>query len=135
MEQRQVKAMLAGQLRLLCERSERESGEVLAHMSEAMAALADVYLVTREGTGHKEARYMIRDDQLTIQVALRIYKQISTDRLNEAPNKRKEYFRQQIKEIERAEKAIKDFERCRQEIVRARAADNSIEDIVDEMLT
>ena len=44
MEQRQVKAMLAGQLRLLCERSERESGEVLAHMSEAMAALADVYL-------------------------------------------------------------------------------------------
>mgnify|MGYP001771155394 CR=1 FL=1 len=78
---------------------------------------------------------MTHDDQLTIQVALRIYKQISADRLNEGPNECKEYFRQQIEEIERAEKAIKDFERCRQEIVRARAADNSIEDIVDEMLT
>ena len=44
MEKRQVKAMLAGQLRLLCERSEYETGEVLARMSEAMAALADVYL-------------------------------------------------------------------------------------------
>lgn len=73
-------------------------------------------------------------DQLTIQVALHIYKQISTDRLNEAQNEGKEYFRQNIEEIERAEKAIRDFERCRQEIVRARAADNSIEDIVDEML-
>ena len=78
---------------------------------------------------------MTREEQLTILVALSVYKRSCKDRLNEAPNKRKEYFRQQIEEIERAEKAIKDFERCRQEIVRARAADNSIEDIVDEMLT
>lgn len=78
---------------------------------------------------------MTCDDQLTIQVALHIYKQICADRLNSALSKCEEYFRQQIEEIERAEKAIKDFERCRQEIVRARAADNSIEDIVDEMLT
>ena len=78
---------------------------------------------------------MTRDDQLTIQVALHIYKRISTEGLNRVPTEGKEYFRQQIEEIERAEKAIKDFERCRQEIVRARAADNSIEEIVDEMLT
>lgn len=48
MEKQQVKAMLAGQLRLLCERSEYETGEVLARMSEAMAALANVYLTQYE---------------------------------------------------------------------------------------